>query len=244
MTYIIISNPISYVITITGKEGRPYVSVVIPTLNEEHNMARALEGVKRVLRGYRYEVIVVDGMSKDGTVRLARKLGARVLFESVGKGNALMEGFRAARGDIIIAMDADLSNRPDELRLLIAGIETGYDICMGSRFLNGGGSEDMPLIRRLGNRFFLSLVNLFFGASYSDLCYGYRSLSRRTARRLHLTEKGFGIETEINIKSRKMGLKTLEVPSFEKRRGTGEGKLRTFRDGYVILKVIANNLLD
>ena len=66
-------------------------------------------------------------------------------------------------------MDADLSNEPRELKILIAGIEAGYDICMGSRFLLGGGSDDMPLLRRFGNRVFVLLVNLIYGAKYTDL---------------------------------------------------------------------------
>lgn len=222
----------------------PYVSIVIPTLNEEKNIGAAIRGVKNVLAGMNYEIIIVDGRSGDRTVQIAKSLGASVIFDEVGKGSALIKGMHAARGDIVISMDADLSHRPNELKLLIAGIEAGYDICMGSRFLTGGGSDDMPLIRRMGNKFFLSMVNLFFGSSYSDLCYGYRSFSHETVRRLKLTETGFGIETEINIKSKKMGLRTVEVPSYEKRRVGGEGKLNTFRDGWIILKVIVSNIFS
>jgi glycosyltransferase involved in cell wall biosynthesis len=222
----------------------PYLSIVIPTLNEEGNIEETIRETKKVLKGYSYELIVVDGYSSDKTVRIAKRMGAKIMYDRVGKGSALIKGFGSSKGDIVISMDADLSNRPNELRLLIAGIEAGYDVCMGSRFLTGGGSDDMPLIRRAGNRFFLSLVNLFFGASYSDLCYGYRSFSKETVKRLKLDEVGFGIETEINIKCRKLGLKALEVPSYEKKRGGGVGKLHTFRDGYGILKVIVRNVLE
>ncbi|MDE1762277.1 MAG: glycosyltransferase family 2 protein, partial [Candidatus Micrarchaeota archaeon] len=123
----------------------PYVSVVIPTLNEGGNIERVLSSVKRVLSSYSYEIIVVDGHSRDKTASLARGMGARVMYDSVGKGSALLKGLAMARGKILISMDADLSNEPRELKLLIAGIETGYDICMGSRFIIGGGSDDMPL---------------------------------------------------------------------------------------------------
>ena len=222
----------------------PYVSVVIPTLNEEKNIGAAIKGVKNVLDGTSYEIIIVDGNSQDRTVQIARSLGAKIMFDEIGKGSALIKGMGAAKGDVIISMDADLSHRPNELKLLIAGIEAGYDICMGSRFLTGGGSDDMPLIRRLGNKFFLIMVNVFFGSSYSDLCYGYRSFSHDTVRKLHLNETGFGIETEINIKSTKLGLRAVEVPSYEKRRVSGEGKLNTFRDGWSILKVIIRNIFS
>ncbi len=217
---------------------------MIPTFNEAANIAKVLSGIKRSMKRYSYEVIIVDRHSPDGTAEKAEDLGASVLYDDIGKGSALMKGFRRARGKVIISMDADLSNRPNELALLIAGIESGHDICMGSRFLAGGGTGDMPVHRRLGNRFFVSLVNLLYGSHYTDLCYGYRSFARGVAQRLHLDEEGFGIETEINIKAQKKRLRVMEVPSYEKPRVKGEAKLRSIQDGYVILRTIFRNLQD
>jgi glycosyltransferase involved in cell wall biosynthesis len=219
-----------------------YISIVIPALNEGRNIGRVIAGVKRSLRGKRYEMIVVDGHSTDGTVRIARRMGARIVYDDVGKGAALIRGLNLARGSILVSMDADLSTDPTELGLLIQGIRVGYDVCMGSRFMAGGSSEDISLVRRLGNRFFVSLVNLIFGSNYSDMCYGYRSFRRGVLKTLDLREQGFGIETEISIKTKKNGLRALEVPSVEKKRAAGSPKLRTFRDGYAILKTIIKNL--
>ncbi len=217
---------------------------MIPTFNEAANIAKVLSGIKRSMKRYSYEVIIVDRHSPDGTAEKAEDLGASVLYDDIGKGSALMKGFRRARGKVIISMDADLSNRPNELALLIAGIESGHDICMGSRFLAGGGTGDMPVHRRLGNRFVVSLVNLLYGSHDTDLCYGYRSVARGVAQRLHLDEEGFGIETEINIKAQKKRLRVMEVPSYEKPRVKGEAKLRSIQDGYVILRTIFRNLQD
>lgn len=219
-----------------------FVSIVIPALNEEKNIGKLIGEVKRIMGGSRYEIVVVDGHSSDATVRIARGKGARIIYDSVGKGSALVTGLNAAKGDVIVSMDADLSNEPRELGLLIDGIRIGYDVCMGSRFMTGGNSEDISFVRRLGNRFFVLLVNVIFGGSYSDMCYGYRSFRRGVPSRMHLVEKGFGIETEINIKAVKMGLRVLEVPSVEKKRAAGDPKLRTFRDGYAILRTIARNI--
>ncbi|MDE1870158.1 MAG: glycosyltransferase family 2 protein [Candidatus Micrarchaeota archaeon] len=221
---------------------KPYVSVVIPTWNEEGNIGRVIPAIKRVLSGYSYEIIIVDRHSRDKTAAKAKSLGAIVLYDDIGKGSALLLGLSRARGEILISMDADLSNEPKELKLLIAGIETGYDICMGSRFIIGGGSDDMPALRRFGNKVFILMVNLFFGSNYTDLCYGYRSFRRGAMQRLALSERGFGIETEINIKAIKRRLRVLEVPSMEKKRASGVGKLNTFRDGYVILRTIFRNI--
>jgi glycosyltransferase involved in cell wall biosynthesis len=227
-----------------SKNKTPYISIIIPTFNEGRSISRTIREVKRVMDGYSYEIIVVDdSRSRDDTRPIARELGARVLVPPEGgKGFALIYGFKHARGSILISMDADLSNRPKELKLLIAGIEAGYDVCMGSRFLVGGGSEDMPLIRKFGDKAFVTMVNIMYGSHYTDMCYGYRSFSRSALKRLNLEEKGFGIETEMNIKAQKAGLKILEVPSYEKARGGGSAKLKTFRDGYIILSTILRNL--
>jgi glycosyltransferase involved in cell wall biosynthesis len=225
------------------KMAKPYLSIVIPTLNEEHNIRTLLSEIKPVLKDYKYEILIVDGHSTDNTVKIAKQMNARILYDDKGKGSALIVGFGAAKGDIVISMDADLSNRPNELRLLIAGIETGYDVCMGSRFLTGGGSDDMPFYRKLGNKIFVSTVNLLYGANYTDMCYGYRSFAKGIAKRLDLKETGFGIETEISIKVQKKRMKVLEVPSYEKLRASGEGKLRSVSDGMIIIKTIFKNAL-
>ncbi|MCL4365226.1 MAG: glycosyltransferase family 2 protein [Candidatus Marsarchaeota archaeon] len=220
----------------------PLISIVIPALNEEKNIGNVIADVRSSLVGRRYEIIVVDGNSSDSTVGIAERCRAIVMHDNVGKGSALIKGLRSAHGDILISMDADLSHEAKELNLLIDGINIGYDVCMGSRFMSGGNSEDISLLRKAGNKFFVLLVNTIFGANYSDMCYGYRAFSRRILKKLELSETGFGIETEISIKAVKKNLKVLEVPSIEKRRAAGEPKLRTFRDGWVILRTIIKNL--
>ncbi|MCD6403510.1 MAG: glycosyltransferase family 2 protein [Candidatus Aenigmarchaeota archaeon] len=223
------------------------VSIVIPTLNEEKNLPIVLREIKKFFKerkDYTYEIIVVDGYSTDRTVEIARRNGCKVLFDDKGKGSALRKGMEIAKGDIIVTMDADVSQRPIELGLMLEGIRAGYDIVMGSRFIQGGGTEDMPWYRRLGNKFFVMLVNLFWRMKYTDLCYGYRAFRNGVWKKLNLKSDGFGIETEISIKAAKKKMKVLEVPSFEKKRLYGEGKLRTFKHGWVILKTIIKELLN
>ena len=229
------------------RKSRMKVSIVIPTYNEEKNIKRVLSDIKKSDTKIE-EIIVVDGNSTDRTVEIAKKFGAKVIYEKpegrVGKGYALRLGMEKAKGDIIITMDADCSNLSKELGLLIEGIKAGFDVCMGSRFIQGGGSEDMPWYRRLGNKFFVFLVNLIWGMNYSDLCYGYRSFRKSCIKKLGLKCDGFGIETEINIKAAKRKLRVVEVPSFEKSRMYGKGKLRTFRDGFNIFSTIIREVFS
>jgi glycosyltransferase involved in cell wall biosynthesis len=214
------------------------VSVIIPTLNEEKNLPKVL---KEIINNVD-EIIVVDGYSKDKTVEMAKKFGVKVIYDDVGKGSALRKGMKEAKGNIIITMDADCSHKSSEIGLLKEGIKAGFDICMGSRFIQGGGTEDMPWFRKLGNKFFVFLVNFMWNMNYSDLCYGYRSFKKDCIRKLGLKSDGFGIETEIAIKAAKKRLKVLEIPSYEKGRASGEGKLRTFGDGWLILKTILKEI--
>ena len=228
--------------------GKKYkmVSIVIPTWNEEKNLPIVLKEIKKFFQGRneRYEVIVVDKYSNDKTVEVAKKFGCKILFDKNGKGSALIKGMKASKGEIIITMDADVSHRAIELGLLIEGIRAGYDVVMGSRFIQGGGTEDMPWYRKLGNKIFVWLVNLLWHMHYSDLCYGYRAFNKKALRKLKLTQQGFGIETEISIKAAKERLKVLEVPSFEKKRKHGKGKLRTLQDGFIILKTIVKEIFS
>jgi len=214
------------------------VSVVIPTKNEEKNISTVL----KELPSYINEIIVVDGHSTDNTVKIAKRYGAKIIYENVGKGFALRKGMEAARGDIVIMMDADCSHRCAELGLLVEAIKSGFDVAMGSRFIQGGGTEDMPLLRKAGNKLFIVLVNLIWGTNYSDLCYGYRAFRKSCIKKLQLKSDGFGIETEIAIKAAKKHLRTIEIPSYEKVRCHGEGKLQTFADGFKILKTIINEI--
>jgi len=218
---------------------KPKVSVIIPTLNEEKNLPIVLKEIPE----YVYEIIIVDGYSKDKTVEQAKRFKCKIIYDNKGKGSALIKGMKEAKGDIIIMMDADCSHRINEFPLLIGGIKTGYDVCMGSRFIQGGGTADMPWYRMLGNKFFVMLVNLLWGMNYSDLCYGYRSLSKEAVKKLNLKSNSFAIETEISIHAAKKKLKVVEVPSFEKSRRYGKGKLRTFKHGWEILKTIIREIL-
>ncbi|MDD5606710.1 MAG: glycosyltransferase family 2 protein [Candidatus Pacebacteria bacterium] len=224
------------------------ISIIIPTLNEEKNLPLVLEDIKKFFDGrqeYNYEVIIVDNCSKDGTLKIAKENNCRVLLNPIiGKGSSLKKGLEIAKGDILITMDADVSNRASEIGLLIEGIKSGYDVVFGSRFIQGGGSEDIEWYRKIGNKFFIFLVNFLWKTNYSDLCYGYQAFSREAKEKLlpHIKCQGFGIETEIAIKVAKLRLKVLEIPSVEKKRKYGKSNLKTIKDGWGILIIIVKEL--
>jgi phosphoheptose isomerase len=216
---------------------RVTVSVIIPALNEELNLPHVLPRVPSIVD----EIILVDGASVDRTADVARELipSIRVVQqEGKGKGAALRSGFAAATGDIIVMLDADGSTDPAEIPMFVNALLAGADYAKGSRFLHGAGTSDMPIHRRMGNATFVRLVRILYGGRYTDLCYGYNAFWRKHLPALDLNGDGFEIETEMNIRALRAGLRVLEVPSFEDRRVMGIGNLRTIPDGWRVLRAI------
>jgi glycosyltransferase involved in cell wall biosynthesis len=220
----------------------PRVSAVIPTLNEEKNLPMLLPRLPEWID----EVVIVDGRSTDSTVEVARALrpDVKIVLETLpGKGAALRAGFQAVTGDITLILDADGSMDPAESIMLVGALMAGADFAKGSRFIQGGGTDDMTWFRMTGNWGLTQAVRLLFGGAYSDLCYGYLAFWTKHLNLLDPTCDGFEVETFLNIKALKGGLKVVEVPSFEAPRVYGESNLKPIRDGWRVLKTILRERL-
>jgi len=225
-----------------GATSSPTVTVVIPTLNEAKNIPHVLRRLPESVD----EVVIVDGRSTDGTVDIARQIlpDCVVVFEErPGKGVALRSGFEAATGDIVVMLDADGSTDPREIPAFVGMLEVGADFVKGSRFVQGGGTDDMEHHRKLGNRVLTMLVNIAFGGGFSDLCYGYNAMWRDAIPAMALDADGFEIETLMAIRALRAGLEIAEVPSFECPRIYGTSNLRVVRDGLRILRTIIRERL-
>jgi glycosyltransferase involved in cell wall biosynthesis len=219
------------------------VTVVIPALNEAQNLPHVLPRIP----SWVHEVLIVDGNSIDGTAEVASSLlpQVRVVQQTGrGKGNALRAGFANATGDVIVMLDADGSMNPEEIPLFVGALLAGADMAKGSRFLQGGGTRDMPFYRKWGNGSFVSMVNVLFGGKYSDLCYGYSAFWRDMVLELGLACDGFEVETVLNIRALRANWRILEVPSFEAPRIHGDGRLRTIPDGWRVLSSIFHEAID
>ena len=213
------------------------VSVIVPTLNEAANLPHVMPLIPDGV----HEVILVDGNSTDDTITVARRLRPDVrvvLQDRRGKGNALACGFAAARGDIIVMLDADGSTDPREIPVYVRPLLDGADFVKGSRCLEGGGSSDLSIFRDLGNRAFTGLVNLLYGSTYTDLCYGYNAFWTRCLPHMHVDCDGFEVETQMNVRVVRAGLDVREVPSHETERLNGASNLHAVRDGWRVLKMI------
>ena len=216
----------------------PRVSVIIPALNEAENLAHVLPEIPPWV----HEVVLVDDHSTDDTAAVARTLlpTVRVVpnLGPRGKGAAMQTGFAASTGEILVILDADGSESPKEIAAFVEALMGGADYAKGTRFVPGGGTTDMGWFRRLGNAGFVLLVRVLFGGHFTDLCYGYNAFWRRILPVLKLDGSGFEIEAMMNIRVLVAGLSIAEVPSFEAPRVHGRGRLRTFPDGWRVLRTI------
>ena len=234
--------------TVTTRPARPRVSVVVPTYNEAANLPHVFSLLPQDV----FEVIVVDGRSTDGTIEVARALrpDVRIVRQNRrGKGNAMACGFAAVSGDVVVMLDADGSADPREIPRFVDALVDGADFAKGTRFVDGAGSDDITRTRAWGNRWLNRVANALFGTRYTDLCYGYNAfwaaclpaleLDAAGARRdATLWGDGFEIETIINTRMAKAGVRITEVPSYEFERIHGESNLNTWRDGFRVLRAL------
>jgi glycosyltransferase involved in cell wall biosynthesis len=225
-----------------GRDIGPSVSVVIPTLNEAQNLPHILPGIAE-----EYQVVVVDGGSEDDTMAVARSLRPDALVMRQprrGKGDALFAGFLASSGDIVVTLDADGSQKVDEIAAFVDALVAGADFAKGSRLVEGGGSADFTWIRAVGNRALGAAANVIHGTRYTDITYGFNAFWRHCLPHLITDADGFEGETIMCIRAARAGLAITEVACYEEERIHGESNLRTFRDGWRILRILVRERFD
>ncbi len=222
-------------------------SVIIPSYNE---MATLPEILKRIAAlPIDKEVVVVDDGSTDGTREWLDKAAAENLFSldlkvlkhevNTGKGGALLTGFAAASGDIVIVQDADLEYDPRYIPEIVRPIEAGAaDVVYGSRLLSGR-SQTYNMIYLWGNQFLTLLVNLLFGAKMTDSYTCYKAFKTPLLRSLGLESLGFEIEAEISCKTAFRKYRFTEISIVYASRSRLEGKKINYRDAVRgVLKIL------
>ena len=219
----------------------PRISVIIPVFNEQDAIKKVIGDIPDDLPA---EIIVVDNGSTDQTAQLARAMGARTVREDKrGYGSACLAGIAATqRPDIVVFLDGDYSDHPNEMPDLIAPIlENRADLVIGSRVLGNHEPGALMIQARFGNAFATYLIKVLFGVPYTDLG-PFRAIRYHALMELEMQDKTFGWTVEMQVKAARQGLSTQEVPVSYRRRigiskitGTVKG---TIKAGWKILFTI------
>ena len=217
------------------------IGVIIPAFNEEAAIGKVLAAIPPDLAR---QVMVVDNGSTDGTAARAHQLGAAVVGEPRrGYGQACLSGLAALEDvDIVVFLDGDYSDYPEEMPTLVEPILQGQaDLVIGSRTLGQRESGALLVQARLGNALATWLMRGLFGVSYTDLG-PFRAIRFDALQRLQMEDRNFGWTVEMQVKAARLGLHVVEVPvRYRRRIGTSKisGTLSgTLRAGYKILWTI------
>ena len=223
-----------------ARDDEPIVSVVIPCLNEEANIARCVSAAREALgrSGIAGEVVVADNASEDRSAELAAAAGARVVHEPRrGYGSAYRAGFAAARGRYIVMADADLTYDFNEIPRFVQELDDGAELVMGDRMDNIHPGAMPWLHRYVGNPILTGVLNIFFRTGVSDAHCGMRGFRRDILPILDLRTTGMEFASEMVIRASKEKLGIREFPIEYHPRG-GESKLSSFRDGWRHLRFL------
>jgi dolichol-phosphate mannosyltransferase len=212
------------------------VTVVIPTYNERENLPHIAAAVTH--QGYK--LLIVDDGSPDGTGEMADRLAAEdprlsVLHRTVkeGLGPAYAAGFDRALdegAEIVIEMDADFSHDPADLPRLVAAIEAGADLAIGSRYVPGGSTPDWPVGRRIISKGGNLYARLMLGLAIRDATAGFRAFRVDALRSLPYRgaqASGYAFQVEMAMRAAEAGLTVVEVPISFRDRAHGTSKMGT-----------------
>ncbi len=209
-------------------------SIVIPAHNEEKNLEKCVESVYRECGKLGCEIIIVDDCSSDETGKIADKLAGKNSNISVihrsppnGFGLAVRDGFKKAKGNVILPVMADLSDDPKTIPKMIKKVGEGYDIVIGSRFVKGGKTVEYPFIKLFCNRLYNNVLALVFGKNIKDFSNAFKAYRKEVFKGIRLKSTCFELTAEMILKPMVLrNAKIAEVPTTWKNRKAGEAKMK------------------
>jgi dolichol-phosphate mannosyltransferase len=212
----------------------PTAVVCLPTYNEREN----LEPMLHALADKGVRVLVIDDNSPDGTGELADRLATELDFVDVlhrerkeGLGPAYLAGFRlalAAGAELVLEMDCDFSHDPADVPRLIAAVEGGADVALGSRYVTGGGVRNWGLVRRFISAGGSAYARILLGVKIRDLTGGFKCYRRRVLETIDLDSvdsKGYAFQIETTYRALRAGFNVVEVPITFADREAGGSKM-------------------
>ncbi|MFH0737392.1 MAG: glycosyltransferase family 2 protein [Candidatus Micrarchaeota archaeon] len=193
------------------------VSVLLPTLNEEGNIGKVIREVRATLP--QAEIVVIDGLSTDRTVEIARSLGVRIILEKKkGKANAIKSAFREVDSDLAIMIDADLTYPVQDMPKFLKALDES-DVVVGSRFKGHMEEGSMSAVNNIGNRVICLWAAALYLTPTSDVCTGMWGFRKSAYKRLEIHCDSFELECDMFAQAAKHKLRIAEIPISYSRRG-------------------------
>ena len=231
--------------------GKRLVSVVLGTYNERENLSKLVPAIETIMEknDMNGEIVVVDDNSPDGTSGLVRELGerfgnVRLLWRpsKMGPGSAHAEGYKAAKGDIIVGMDTDFSHDPNEIPKFVEKIDDGFDMVLASRYIEGGQYEVNSFQtwrKKMTSRFGNALISFLSRIPVHDVTTSLRAIRREVIQNVETEAAGNSFFMEFVIRAYREGYRMTEIPIIFKDRVIGKSKLKLGRQSLRMLTDLA-----
>ncbi len=218
----------------------PQISVIIPAFNEERAVGDLIDQTEHVLQKItgNYEIIVIDDGSQDKTLEICREKHVITIHNlyNTGKGYALREGFKIARGVVIITIDGDGEHNPEEIPLLLKPIFDGNaDFVLGTRFAQHLRTPATTVVNLFGNKLFNFLIHRLTNQYFSDSQCGFRAFRRAILSKLNLSSFGYDIETEMVVQIAHQNIPYQEIPISSPVTYYRKSNINRILDGFKIL---------
>ena len=214
------------------------VSIIIPTLNEEESLSILLNELKKY-SNYIKEIIVVDAKSNDKTLKIAKNFNCKIISQKtkLGYGDAIIKGVYASNCKYSLILDGDGSKNPIYIKdLLNKIVNSKADIVFAERYGENAGSLDDTLLTHIGNRIFTNLGKIFFKIKMNDILHTFFICKNSSFKKIVFKHYDFGFCVELPIQTERLKFNYRCIPTIERKRLAGKIKVRSFVDGYKILK--------
>ncbi|MBI3027390.1 glycosyltransferase family 2 protein [Candidatus Woesearchaeota archaeon] len=226
------------------KKKKVELSILVPCYNEADNIEECIRRIPKM--PWTTEIVVIDDGSNDGTAEVARKTktkNVRVISykPNHGKGYAIRTGINTAKGTFAIILDADMATQPEEIPIVVKPLFDGSaDFANATRFIYPMEEGSMRPLHKPGNKAFAFLVSLIIKQHLTDSLCGFKAFKVKPFRG-KLKENGWP-DFELLIKAKRMSMKIVEVPINYRGRIAGVSKMKTFKHGYSMLKMLVRSL--
>ena len=233
----------------TGKKTKkPTVSVIIPAINEGKILLKVINETLKIDK-YKMDVmVIIDSKADAETVKVAKQSKARVINigKGMGKGTAVRKSIPYIKGEYTVQIDADYQFMPYEIPKLLAYLEKGYDVALGTRYQKGAKIEanSVSYLRLLGS-FGLSLITtVFIQKRITDVMAGFKAFKTPVLKDLNPQVNHFGYEAELVVRAAKRKYKIINVPIHYKRRVLGETNVSSIKHGLLVLDSIIKTAIE